>query len=183
MLASVDYSEAEKPATEGKSYLFNVEVESVGTEHKQGEIIPVKITIIDYSSLNGSKNATIEYSIQDAEGKVYTSKFEEISIDEKLIITRELKIPEDLPKGSYFLIAQLRYNEEVATGKHLFTTISGVKESKDVSGIWLIATLLTVTILLILAIITIVLKRRKHHTYNHTRREDLNKLARYVRSE
>ncbi len=198
---------------EGKPYLFNVNTEILAVKIFRKSINQIVLTIAsnvvrldfesldrindeiivdflvdieDFSSIKGEKQALLEYSVQNPGGKIYVSQFEEIIINNKTTLQKEIRFPADIVEvGDYLVLSQIIYQNETFVGRDILEISKESKISSAIKSglgakilIWAI-----VGVLIILVSIILIKRRRKHHAlhYGHHGREDLNKLARYVR--
>ncbi len=105
-----------------KPSVLNVDVNILAKylEIFAGEEVAAEITVTDFSFEKTAKDIILEYFIQDSNGKIYVSQFEEITLNEKLKVLKELKTSEEISKGKYLFVARVRYKNTTAVGEGAF---------------------------------------------------------------
>ena len=141
--------------------------EVLGGKNIQGEI-----TLINRNS-GGRIPVKITYSLKDSVGNKIISKEENVTVETKLNIIRELILPEYLREGIYIFDVVAKYNSQVGTSSRVFEVveekgIAAVEEAEvklGISGESIIWGLLIIFILFFIATYYIhrKLKRIEEH--------------------
>ena len=116
-------------------------------------------SIIDLTNI-GLRGTAVDISLSlyltdDEKNKISEISEEVLAVKDNLTITRKIQVPESLNDGTYFLIADLRYNNITASSYDSFN----VKATKT-------SNLLIIILLIILIVVLslIIMKAVHHHT-------------------
>jgi len=130
-----------------KEPLFDLIVNVLPEKVGRGKNVKANIKILNLGDLE-NVDVFLHYSIRDLEGNELTFKEESIAIVDKLDITRELKVPEDVPFGKYMFYTKVSYNDVTAVSTDLFEVV----EKPPITGSDIFGKLIFYLILIILTL-------------------------------
>jgi len=137
---------------------------SVLDEYKvvsKGDVVKADIVLSNLGDLKPI-DVFLNYAIKDFYGNVLTQREESLKIEDFLRITRELKLPENAPEGSYVFYTKVLYENTTAIGSDLFDVreIRAKRIEFPFKSIWIWLTEYYWVLLIILIIILIYLNIR-----------------------
>lgn len=137
-----------------KGALFDVVVEFPDdAEFAPGEDVAARINIDNFGSLRGF-DFNLFYAIKDFEGRTLASGEENIAIETKVELIRELRLPSDTPVGDYIFTAKASYEDAVASGSRTFA-VRGVALSPFTGQTFLIILGVAVAVLIIIVVVVL----------------------------
>jgi|SRR3989344_1874211 len=155
------------------SHLFDVSIK-IPKKYLQliaGEELIAEINIINLNK-NGPFSTKVTYQIQDAQGKIVYSAYENLIVENVVSYIKEMVLPEDLLPGDYQFITQVGSEPDMALAGNLFEVIgdkpplvglaAALTENKTVANILQI--MATVIIVIILAIYFMQRNKPKNRT-------------------
>ncbi|MEK6862019.1 MAG: hypothetical protein AABY07_08700 [Nanoarchaeota archaeon] len=102
-----------------KDAKYNIELTIESEEIKQGEELPLKIKILE---LEGDF-IDISYIIKDSLNRVITKMSENRPVNEELIISKSIKIPDKLREGIYIINVEVNYKGKTNVASEKFKIV------------------------------------------------------------
>ena len=166
--------ESEKP-------LFDVNM-SIPLKYKRvvaGKKIMGYITLVN----KGKKvkvDASLEYIIKDLDGNLVDVKQEMIAVEDMVVLTKDMEVPDILEPGEYVFYVRVDYDDSIAMASDLFTVIEPEEEpsglAQQLSEI-LLSKFATVAVALMIMVVLIVVMRKKKGERIRKKKEAPSKQA------
>ena len=116
-----------------------------------GEEIIGEVQIINMKSI-GLVDVVVEYTIQDINEKVLYKEIETKSIEHEIDYVKKIEIPKEVPPGTYLLLANVRYNDDLAISGYPFKILEKpISELNYLIMIYSIIFLLTLVIFILVS--------------------------------
>lgn len=143
-----------------KAPLFDIKAELVSKKIIRGDDLDMDIEIFNLGDLKNI-DVLLYYSIMNFENKTLAFREESLAIENKLKVSRKIRVEPELDYGTYILYSKVSYENITATSSYTFrvTTI----EDKYNIFFWTIVASIIITIFLVSAVIIRIIKIRKQN--------------------
>lgn len=139
-----------------------------------GEEIISQVQIINMKSI-GLVDVVIEYTIQDINEKVLYKEIETKSIEHEIDYVKKIEIPKEIPLGTYLLLANVRYNDDLAISGYPFKILE--KPISELNYLIMIYSIIFLLALVIFILVSYYYYKRLERRINIKLNErDLEKL-------
>ena len=145
---------------ESKDVLFdsNLEIYPAGAI-SPGEEINAEIKIFDLSRV-GKSNVLLKYFVRDFEGTEIFAEEESIIVDNQVLITKPISLPDDIREKEYVIGVVLKYKNAVGTSSASFS-VSKEKWFADTNTLYMLAAMAFVFLLFLISIFYSMYSRDK----------------------
>jgi len=140
-----------------KKALFDVSL-NIPAKYKildQGDDLFFQVTVFNLGEI-GKVDVLLEYEIKDFEGRIITAFSETVAVETQASFSKVIKLPKDIKRGDYVILARAKYGLTVATASDLFS----VGRVKEIFVQYYIAVGIFVIIILLIVIIYILKRKR-----------------------
>ncbi len=159
----------EREKFEPKKSLLDIKVSIPEMDHEifPGEIIISKIELINFGEAK-RVDAVLEYRITDFENTTIFHEIETLAFETRLNLIKEIKLPDDLKAGRYFLYVDAEYNGQTASALTEFQAVKIPQKEK-------IFILIILFLIIVLAILIYVIIRQREK-YVLIKKADIKKI-------
>lgn len=143
---------------QSKNILFasNLEVSPVYESVLRGEKFSSVVKILNLNG-PGKHLVNVVYSVKDLSNKVIVSESEELGIENELVFTKTLVVPEYVQEGKYIFSVEISYKDSVSISSNIFNVL----EKKPMQVNYLII-FIFIFLFAILVLIYFVFKERNN---------------------